>query len=163
MTFCDDILNAMLDETALVKGLSREIKPEYLDYRPTPAQRSVRELLMYLPTCALRGVEACCLGDRPLFEKLAPRCESMNWQDFATLMDEQVEGLKHAIAAVDDEALASRTARLPDGREAPLGQVLLLMGPQCLTAYRMQLFLYLKAAGASHLDSSHCWLVNRDA
>ena len=46
---------------------------------------------------------------------------------------------------------------IPEERSRGLGRALMDMPFRCLSGYRMQLFLYAKAAGNHDLNTANCW------
>jgi hypothetical protein len=61
------------------------------------------------------------------------------------------------IEGLSEEELASREVALPWGDKMTLGAALVAMPHSFMTAYRMQLFLYLKQAGLTHLTTYEAW------
>mgnify|MGYP005725594825 FL=1 len=48
MSLADIIIESIEHETTVIKHLASKISSDVLDYRPTPSQRSMLELLQYL-------------------------------------------------------------------------------------------------------------------
>ncbi len=159
MRITDHLLDSMTREIEVIKHLATKIPEGGLDYRPTPAQRSTLELLRYLTYCAIHGVHGLISGwtQDPAILKLETRAETLDLAGFAAAMDDQAHALREAVSKVSDKDLAENRLELPWGGSEFLGRVLLMFGPQCLAAYRMQLFLYLKAAGNHELNTQDCW------
>jgi len=160
----EHILDAMIKEIEVIKHLATKIPGDGLDYRPTPAQRSTLELLRYLTYGAIHGVHGLASGWKqdPNVLALQERAHTLERPGFAGAMDEQADALRHAMSMVSDEDLAAKVIDLPWGGSEPLCRMLLMFGPQCLAAYRMQLFLYVKAAGNHDVNTENCWF-GRDA
>ena len=150
-------LELLDNETMLLKHLHTKITPAMLDYRPSPGQRSTLELLRYLSTTALVGTRFFLEGNWDFFASLRPQLESMQSADFPAALDRQVQTIRELLGSMDDRQLAEREVTYINGSKMPLGQAI-VMGPlRWLPAYRMQLFLYLKASGAPELSTSNLW------
>jgi hypothetical protein len=150
-------LESCAHETKVVKHLAARVPPGSLDYRPTPKQRSTLELLRYLTTCAIVPAKALVARDWDEAESIEKAAESLQPADFAAAMDRQLEGLRAVVAPLSDHDLATRDAAMPWGTPCRLGEGLVNCCVKTLVAYRMQLFLYAKAAGAHDLGPANCW------
>ncbi len=153
------VLRAMQREIGLIKHIAAQLTEGGLEYRPSPAQRSTLELLRYLPVCAVHGVHSLVAdggGADPAVAELKRRAARLTLSDFAEAMDVQEAALVRAMGRITDARLAA-PADLPWGGTGTMLDVLMVFGPQCLSAYRMQLFLYAKAAGNPALDTTDCW------
>lgn len=145
------------NEAMLLKHLHSKITPAMLEYRPSAAQRSTLDLLRYLSTTALVGTRFFLEGNWDFFASLKPGMESMTLADFPAALDRQMATIRELLEPLNDGQLMEREATYVNGKKMPLGQAL-VMGPlRWLTAYRMQLFLYLKASGAPGLTTSNLW------
>lgn len=145
------------NEMMLLKHLHTKVTPAMLDYRPSEGQRSTLELLRYLSTTAQIGTRFLLDGNWDFFASLKPQMESMTADEFPAALDRQVAAIRELLAPLGDGELMEREATYVNGKKMPLGQAL-VMGPlRWLTAYRMQLFLYLKASGAPTLGTSNLW------
>ena len=146
-------------EVRLLLHLVSKIDPTMLDYRPTPKQRSTIELLKYLtnmgPTL-LRYAKGQPLGAAEMTDAI----EAANTRSF----DETVAALA-AHASVYDQILADISdddfrgeTREFDGLPVTRGQFIVfhVLG-QC-AAYRLQLFMYLKACGREELNTMNLWV-----
>lgn len=158
MSLTQQLLAAMRHECQIIKHLAGKIPPGTLDYRPTPPQRSTLELIRYLTYCAVNPVTAALAGNWDHAPANRARGDALAPEDVPAAMDAQAEALAARLAPITDTDLVERTAKLPWGAEVPLGEALIQMGVKPLAAYRMQLFLYCKAAGASELTAANCWI-----
>ena len=153
----DQLASAMMHECDVCKHLYEKLTPAALDYGPTPGQRNTLELLRYLAICGIAGTRCMAENNWKLFGDFAARVKEMPAADFPAAMDRQKAELQEFFAAVSDEALRAQPAPLPAGGTQPLGAAI-LMGPyKWLTAYKMQLFLYAKAAGVTGLGTANAW------
>lgn len=156
----DQLLDSMKHEIAIIKHLGSKVSGTMLEYRPSKAQRTMLELLQYLTYCGVNGV----YGALDNWKNTAPMmtrhvaAQSLKPAQIAKAMDVQMKGIIALLKNVTDDDLANRKALLPWGTNVKLARALMMVGPECLAAYRMQLFLYCKAAGAMKLNSANCWV-----
>jgi hypothetical protein len=71
-----------------------------------------------------------------------------------TKMDEQTKFAKKAIIALTDEDLKKESTIFGSTLSLPM---FLLQTLKSATAYKMQLFLYIKASGNSDIGTSNLW------
>lgn len=158
----EEFIGALQDEIRLLLHLISKVEPSMLDYRPTPEQRSLLQLLQYLSF----------FGPLHLKGTLAPRFDGAAWgqafreeQPRASARD--LEEIKQAIGAQSGVAHDLLTP-YPDaelradfemfGQKASRGLWLVRLVLNHYAAYRMQLFLYLKACGRPELNTMNLWV-----
>lgn len=153
----EDFLRQFAKETRLCVRLYEKAPPGGLDYRPTPGQRSTTELLRYLGYGPYNGVRRILLGDfsagRPTGEVTA----GIPASDFPARMAWQLSGVEALVRAANPLDLAEKDIAFPWGDRMRRGPALVAYPLNWLMSYRMQLFLYLKAAGASQLATPDLW------
>ena len=154
----DQLLSSMRHETNVIKHLASKITPDLLEWRPTPGQRSFDELLKYLTVSAEIPCVNLFTGNWDHAEARSKLTESVTLDNFADAMDEQMNKLDELIRDVDVASALETDATLPWGAPIKQGQGFIDMPLKALVAYRMQLFLYLKQAGMSELNSANCWV-----
>jgi hypothetical protein len=151
-------LDACLHEIGVVKHLATKVPEDRLDWRPTPGQRSILELLRYLSACAVVPARAMIVGSWDHAEEIEKATEGVGLGTFPEAMDIQAKALEALLEPFSERVFLEREAVLPWGRPARLGEALLVTALKTLTAYRMQLFLYAKQAGAHELGPTNCWV-----
>lgn len=152
----EQFIKTIQHETNVCKHLYSKMTPEALDYRPTPGQRSMLELLQYLTTLVIVPAKAIVSNDWNHVRDDLERAKSMNAGQFCEAMDKQCEELVRLIADVSENDLLEKTAQTPMG-PFQLGEALVLFPMKFIACYRMQMFLYLKAAGVSDIGTYNCW------
>jgi hypothetical protein len=150
-------LKSLRHEAKVVKHLATQIPAGQLDYRPTPAQRSALELLRYLSTCTQSAAVFATTQSWDHWDALDAQAKTLDAAGFAKAIDRQTKAVEKALAKQTDKTLQKKQIKTWSGVKCTLGEGLVEMVLKPLTAYRMQLFLYAKASGASHLTSSDCW------
>lgn len=159
MSFKEDIHESINLELHILEHLFSKIPPENLlalEYRPSPGQRSLLELLRYLSYAGIGGCLAALEGGFDGFRRVAARAEDMPAEEFPAAIARQKEEIAELFAGLTDDDLANRRGKNPFGQEMSLAKCLLELPYRWLVAYRMQLFLYAKANGAD-LWTPDCW------
>lgn len=148
---------AMLRECDICKHLFTKLSPEAWDYQPSPGQRTTTFLLRYLAVCASGGIRSMANDDFKSFGAFAAAVKEMPPEDFPAAMDRQKEEIERFFQEVTEETLETQLAPLPGMGKVPLGFAILNGPLKWLSAYKMQLFLYAKATGATELGTSNVW------
>lgn len=134
-----------------------------LDYRPSPGQRSTLELLRYLSFGPYNGLVRVIAGDWSKGRPTAEVTAGMPASDFAGRMAWQAEAAAIAVRSAPASTWDSEEMLFPWGETLRKGDALIANPLRWLIGYRMQLFLYLKAAGAADLNTADCWRVPAEA
>lgn len=153
----EQLLASMLREIDICAHLYGKLTPEAMSYQPSPAQRTTIELLRYL---AVIGIAAChCLkvGDWKAFGAYSERVREMPLEGFPAAMEQQKREIEEFFNSTTEETLETQEAKLPTGVVLPLGPALMEAPLKWLTAYKLQLFLYAKATGASDIGTTNAW------
>ena len=153
----DDILDAIHKEMDICLHLYGKLPEGSLDYRPTPNQRSTLELLRYVSVCGIAGARAMTEGNWDGYQELEARSKDMAAEEFPAAMERQRQELDALFAGLTDDDLVNRTVTEPTGAEVKLARALFDLPLRWLCGYRMQLFLYAKAAGNADIWTPNCW------
>ncbi len=151
-------LDSCLQEIKIIKHLHEKITPEMLNYRPTEKQRSTLELLQYLSHFAKLEAGAIYSGKAiENFHEAMKEAYQMPAEEFTRRLDEQTEDLKNIFGKITDAELAEEVDLFGRGRSQPRSLWFLNMILKSFTAYKTQLFLYLKSCGVSGIGTSNLW------
>jgi len=153
----EQYLNAMRKEVAVLKHLYTKVPKDKLDYRPTPSQRSLRELLNYMPM-NITLIRLHINGEWSTVQQIRKEVEEAAAKDFCGTLDRELTAFVKYVSAIPESDFATKDVRLPPGGTAKLGDHLMNFPLQFLAAYKMQLFLYLKSCGMTELNTFNCWL-----
>lgn len=153
----NDLLDALLHECDIASHLHGKVSEDGWDYRPTPEQRSTLELLRYIAGCGIGSARAMIDGNWDGYKAAMDRASGMTPAEFPALMATQKSELRALLEGLDDAALETQEATLPWGEKVMLGRALLETTLKWLAAYRMQLFLYLKASGNKAIGTANNW------
>jgi hypothetical protein len=154
-----ELIALLQKEVRLLLHLTTKIDPSMLDYRSTPKQRSTIELLRYLTTSAPALIQYA--KGRPMdADAIAEATRQATSRDFdetlsalASLPDQYAE----LLADLSDDDLRGEIMWV-DGSRITRGFFLVNYVFGQFTAYRLQLFLYLKACGREELNTMNLWL-----
>src|ERR1044071_749996 len=154
-----ELITLMQKEVRLLLHLTTKIDPDTLDYRPTPKQRSTFELLRYLTNMgpALIRYAQGHPVDAAAIAEATEAANKRNFDQTVAVLAAQADVFAALIGEMSDEDLHGEITWV-DGSQISRGLFLVnyLFG-QC-TAYRLQLFLYLKASGRDELNTMNLWL-----
>jgi DinB superfamily len=154
-----ELIASLQKEVRILPHLVTKIDPAALDYRPTPQQRSTIELLRYLtnmgPTL-VRYAKGQPMDASAMAEAIQA-AEARNFDQTLAAIAAHADLYAGLLADMSDDDFRAETIGF-DGRPTTCGQFLVnhVIG-QC-AAYRMQLFLYLKACGREELNTMNLWV-----
>lgn len=153
----EQIAAQMMKECDIAVHLHTKLDPKSADYRPTPGQRSTLELLRYLAISGIAGTRCMAESDWKVFSTFSDRVKAMKFEEFPAAMQRQRQEIETFFNEISETSLETQDAPLPAGGTAKLG-VAILGGPfKWITAYKLQLFLYAKATGASDIGTANAW------
>lgn len=153
----DQFAQSMARECDIIVHLFSKLSPAAYDYQPSPEQRTTLALLRYLAVCGSAGIHCMVHRDFKLFAPYTERVKEMQPSEFPAAMERQKQEILDFFASVSEETLLTQEAPVPGGVMLPLGAAILNGPAKWLTAYKMQLFLYAKATGATELKTSNLW------
>lgn len=152
-----ELIESLQDEVRILLHLAGKVEPSMLGYRPTPQQRSTLELLQYLtmmgPTLVQMtqagAFDAAAWTDREASASRLSFDEAIEWM---TTHGDAYAALLGGMSDADFRAEVNLFGR-PTSRGAFIVNNVL----SGCAAYRMQLFLYLKACGRHELSTINLW------
>lgn len=153
----DDILFELLRECDVCVFLAGKLPEGALGYQPTPKQRTTLELLRYLSFCGTGFLRSLLDGNWDVYAKLESESRLVGLADFPAAMERQKASIRAIFGEFTDADLQTRKVTSPTDEELTLGRALLDLPLRFLVGYRMQLFLYAKAAGNEELGTAECW------
>jgi hypothetical protein len=107
--------------------------------------------------CGIGAIRWMDKGDYKIFVEMLEGTRFMKPEDFPAAMRKQKADIEQYFAEVSEEKLATHQASIPGGGTAPLA-VAFLNGPlKWLTGYKLQLFMYAKAAGNEFISTPNAW------
>jgi hypothetical protein len=156
-----ELISMLQHEVHVLLHLISKVDPEKLDYRPAPKQRSLLELLQYLTIMGPIHVRTIKTGVLDMdawrntwrTEEAAAKARSLEQvreeiRKQSALFAQLVGSFSDADLRAEMEMFGSKRSR---------GAWLVWIVLCHYSAYRMQLFLYLKACGREELSTLNLW------
>lgn len=157
MFSAESFINAYTKESVISIDLFHKMPAGAIDYRPTPGQRSTSEVLRYLSYGPYNVTRRIIAGDWSVGTPANEATKNMPASDFPRNMRWQCEEVARMVRSANPVALENDIMSFPWGEPMKKGEALVNHPLRFLTGYRMQLFLYLKSAGAGHLATKDLW------
>ena len=158
----DELIHALQNEVRILLHLISKVDPAILDYRLSPKQRSLLELLQYLvfmPEVHMRAALAdsfSLAGFQTAWQAGDATAKAMNLAQITEAIGRQRALIEELLSPCSDADLRAQIEMF--GNKASRGSMLVLLVLSHYAAYRMQLFLYLKAAGRAELSTFNLWV-----
>jgi hypothetical protein len=158
----DESIAAFQQEVRILLHLIGKVDPAKVDYRPTAKQRSVLELVQYMTIMGPAIVESVKGGDfsreamGPIWGPRDAASKAMSWEQAVAAIGKQSDEMTRLIAPWTDVDFRSEIEIF--GSKMTRGSALVNMVLSGYAAYRMQMFLYLKAMGREELNTMNLWM-----
>jgi hypothetical protein len=152
----ENLIDSVSNEFRILKHLAEKITPEMEQYKQVENQRTTRELLQYLSVIFISATKVIQMGTTDAYKTLPMTAEDTTLENFAEKMDAQFETWKALINEFTDEDLQTIINIYGMGDKTK-GVYLVENLLKWLAAYKMQLFLYLKANGMTNIGTSNLW------
>lgn len=146
-------IDSFTKEIDIIKHLYEKITPNMLEYRPTAKQRSTLELMQYLGHVFHTSV-SFFLDPTQDYMELVKAKDSVTFENFISKMDTQVKFVSEQVGALTDDQLEQEVSFFGMNEKLSLHLLSVL---KWATAYKMQLFLYIKANGVDNIGTSNVW------
>jgi len=153
-----ELIGSLQNEVRILLHLASKIEPTMLDYRPSPKQRTTLELLKYLSIMGPGLVQAAKAGgfDREAWTRAQADAEARNFDQTVATIATHSETYASLLSSMPDADLRLEMDGF-DGRKTTRGAFIVNLVLSGHAAYRMQLFLYLKACGREELSTYNLW------
>ena len=153
-----ELIASLQNEARLVLHLAGKAAPEHLGYRPGPSQRSTLELLRYISMMGPTIIR-WSLANTSEFDIWTQADEVATGRTFEQAMEVIAAQPAEYAGLLADLTDADFRAEVTDfdGKKTSRGAFLTNIVLGGCAAYRMQLFLYLKASSAPGLTSANLW------
>jgi hypothetical protein len=153
----EQFARAYRKEALVCINLYGKIPAGGLDYRPTPGQRSTLELMRYLSYGPYNVARRIVAGDWSIGMPANEATKDMPASDFPDRMLWQANEVERIVKSVPVTSLINDEMTFPWKETLKKGEALVAYPLKWATGYRMQMFLYLKAAGAHQLGFAEAW------
>ncbi len=151
-----NFIDSVVNDARIIKHLAEKFSVENADFRPTPSQRSVEELLQYLSYVGSTTAGVILDGDMSVYGPASETAKSVIIENFATAMDTEVEKFKAVMEKFNDENLQGEVNMYGQGQKT---RAVYLIDTilKWYAAYKLQLFMYLKMLGNDKIGTSNLW------
>ena len=152
-----ELVSSLQQEVRILVHLASKVDRTMLDYRPTPKQRSILELLKYLSIMGPGLVEAAKRGgfDPAVWTVAQREAEARDFDQTVAAIGAQQDTYAKLIGEMSDADF--RTEIEMFGNRTSRGAFLVNLVLAGAAAYRTQLFCYLKACGREELSTMNLW------
>ncbi len=151
----EQFTESLLKEITIIRHLASKIKEDQLTHRPTENQRSLGELLQYLSYVFATTIERLQTGDASVYMSKVEEAKNTTLENFDVKMAEQEIRIRELMSSMTESQLAEEV----DFYSVQSRAMHLLNGVlKWATAYKMQLFLYMKATGYFDLSTLNLWV-----
>jgi hypothetical protein len=150
-------IDSVLKEIRIMQHLYTKILPGTFDYRPTPKQRSMLELMQYLSHSLIVMVEGIKKGKVENFQQQMEHTHQMKPEEFPAKMSAQANVVEIILQQMTDEELNEEIDLFSRGMKLSRTLWLFELVLKSMVGYKMQLFLYIKASGNSDIGTRDLW------
>lgn len=152
-----ELIHCLQKEVRILVHLCGKVTPEMLDYRPTPKQRSVIELVRYLTVMGPVLVRSIQKGEflGEDWGSAEARAGAMDFEAVVKSLESQSAFYADAVDGMSEEDLRGEIELF--GQKASRGSMLIDVIVCGHAAYRTQLFCYLKSCGLEELNTMNLW------
>src|SRR5438552_2387842 len=158
----DELSTKLQDEVRLLLHLVSKVDPADLDYRPTPKQRSLLELLQYLTIMGpihARAIKAEIFDMNSwsnMWRTEEAAAKTRNLAEVKNEIGKHSALFAELLGSCSDAGLRAEFEMF--GSRASRGSWFVSLVLCHYAAYRMQLFLYLKGCGHEELNTMNLWV-----
>jgi len=157
----EELIESLRNEVRILLHLAGKVDKSKLDYRPTPTQRSILELMQYMAIMGPTQVAAIKAG---VFTREAMMAtwgaaeaasKKLNFDEAVSAIQKQSDEFKRELGDWTEAEFRSEVDMF--GNKSTRGSLLVNIVLSGFAAYRTQLFCYLKSCGRSELDTMNLW------
>lgn len=153
-----ELIAQLQKEIDILLHLASKIDRSKIDYRPTPKQRSIIELLRYLSIMGPQLVKAAkTQWDVEAWQAANKAAEARDLDQTLAVIAGQKDVYAKELAGWTDADFRSEMTGF-DGSKLSRGLFLVNLVLGGHVAYRTQLFCYLKACGREELGTVNLWM-----
>ena len=153
----DELISTLQNEVRILVHLAGKVDPSKIDYRPSPKQRSIIELLQYLVIMGpnlIKGIRAGAF-DGAAWGAAAAAVKELSLDQTVAALEKQSGTYAELLHAFPDEDFRTKLDFF--GRAESKGAHIVYLVAGGHAAYRTQLFLYLRACGRDELNTMNLW------
>lgn len=153
MITIQEYIDSLAHEFHIIRHLAEKIKPKQLSHKPTQKQRTLEELMQYLTIIFISGVDGIVSGNGEAYKKYfggpMPTLEG-----FKGMMVDEEKKVTELLKTLTDQDLQTEIAMWGRTQSKALHLINLL---KIASAYKMQMFLYMKQTGTENIGTMNLW------
>ena len=155
------LLNNIEKEIKICRRLYTKIPHGQISFRPKEGVRSILELLQYLSITGSMMPGYWMKKDNTdfgtFFGEKVVASTAMLPEQFLLVMDEQMAAIKDIFNDISEEDLLNKEVAYPWGGNAALGEAIIATSIKWLSAYKLQLFLFINLCDDKKLVTADAW------
>lgn len=158
----NELIGSLKDEARVLIHLASKVAPQRMDYRPTAKQRSTLELLQYMTILGPIHLRTVASGVfdmevwRNTWRQEEKAASARDLEETKQEIGRLAEMFGEVIGALSEDDLRAPMEMF--GHKASRALWIIRLVSTHYAAYRMQLFLYLKASGREELNTMNLWV-----
>jgi hypothetical protein len=152
----ENFADSLKHECRVVRHLFEKIPAGSMDFRLTPGQRSTLELLQYLTVIVPASIELVYQGKSDVFGPFVEKSKAVTAENFIAMFEECEKTALETLSKFDSEKLNEVMNVFMMGDKTK-GVYLVETILKWIVAYKMQLFLHIKASGNTLVGTSNVW------
>lgn len=151
------LMEGITREFEILKHLGSKVTKKNAEFKLSEEQRSIEELEHYIVTSFPAQISLMVEGIRNLdkYMEKSQAITKFTWKRFVIELNKALRAIKKEIRTVKGKARKEEVELW--GRKGTRGSFLIDYVFTFLGAYKMQLFLQLKASGLTELTTSNVW------
>ena len=153
----EELIAALQNEVRILVHLAGKVDKSMVDYRPSPKQRSILELLQYMTIMGPNLVAFTKAGtfDMAVWSAADAAAKAMSFDQAVAAINKQSDEYARQLSGWTDADFRGEVDFF--GKKSSRGSQLVFLVLGGYAAYRTQLFLYLKACGREELNTMNLW------
>jgi hypothetical protein len=156
------LLSSIEKEINVCKRLYTKVPKDQMQFRPKEGMRSMLELLQYLAMIGSVPLAFWLQNDMPFgayFGQRAEASKQVSEDEFLAAMDKQINEVNELFSNISENDLFEKEVAYPWGAKASLGEGIINTSIKFLTAYKLQLFTYIKLCTDQQLGTADAWVL----
>ena len=151
------LIEGITREFEILKHLGSKVTKKNADFRLSEPQRSIEELEYYIVSSLPAQVSLMVEGiwNMDSYKERTQKVTKFTWKRFNIELNKALRAIKKDLRTVKGKARKEEVELF--GRKGTRGSFLIDYIFSFLGAYKMQLFLQLKASGLTELGTSNLW------
>lgn len=152
----ENFTDSLKHECRVIRHLFEKIPEGTMDFRLTPGQRSTLELLQYITLIVPASIEMVYQGTSDVFGSFVEKSKTVTAENFISSFEESEKMALETLLKFDSEKLKEEMDVFMMGKKTK-GVYLVETILKWIVAYKMQLFLHIKASGNTRVGTSNVW------